>query len=71
MWLAEERAGLAGAVALASSLNYGVSDTSLKMLLPLVSFQRWMFWRNVSSLKYLVLGFGIDDHLVHRLSFNI
>ncbi|KAG0615046.1 hypothetical protein M758_5G010300 [Ceratodon purpureus] len=31
----EERAGLAGAVALASSLNYAVSDTSLKMLLPL------------------------------------
>lgn len=31
----EERAGLAGAVALASSLDYGVSDTSLKMLLPL------------------------------------
>lgn len=31
----EERAGIAGAVALASSLDYGVSDTSLKMLLPL------------------------------------
>ncbi|XP_024378196.1 uncharacterized protein [Physcomitrium patens] len=31
----EERAGLAGAVSLASSLDYAVSDTSLKMLLPL------------------------------------
>ena len=35
--LIEERAGLAGAVTVASSLDYGVGDSSLKMLLPLVS----------------------------------
>jgi hypothetical protein len=35
--VAAERAALAGAVTVASSLDYGVSDTSLKHLLPLVS----------------------------------
>jgi hypothetical protein len=36
-WFSAEKVGLAGAVTVASSLEYGMSDSSLKLLVPFVS----------------------------------